>query len=176
MITKLIVNILPNETSVLSWAPFLAFLLPHLLFRTQAKFLPHSGDSTLAMCARDGQIRVAELSATQRCKNTKRVAQHKGAAHKVSVSEFAAELWEALKSTCGALLTFALRSAGTWTRLALLLPVRGGGRCGVWHRPAPGPPCQVSDTVVKAGWLWVVFSILFTSSSQVLLLKTCLHS
>ena len=50
----------------------------------QAKFLPHSGDSTLAMCARDGQIRVAELSATQRCKNTKRVAQHKGAAHKVS--------------------------------------------------------------------------------------------
>lgn len=49
----------------------------------QAKFLPNSGDSTLAMCARDGQIRVAELSATQRCKNTKRVAQHKGAAHKV---------------------------------------------------------------------------------------------
>ncbi|KAF3858002.1 hypothetical protein F7725_011203, partial [Dissostichus mawsoni] len=51
----------------------------------QAKFLPHSGDSTLAMCARDGQIRVAELSATQRCKNTKRVAQHKGAAHKDAV-------------------------------------------------------------------------------------------
>ncbi|KAG9331288.1 hypothetical protein JZ751_019537 [Albula glossodonta] len=51
----------------------------------QAKFLPHSGDSTLAMCARDGQIRVAELSATQRCKNTKRVAQHKGAAHKVQL-------------------------------------------------------------------------------------------
>lgn len=49
----------------------------------QAKFLPHSGDSTLAMCARDGQVRIAELSATQRCKNTKRVAQHKGAAHKV---------------------------------------------------------------------------------------------
>ncbi len=57
--------------------------LDYLLFCPQAKFLPHSGDSTLAMCARDGQIRVAELSATQRCKNTKRVAQHKGAAHKV---------------------------------------------------------------------------------------------
>lgn len=54
--------------------------------RFQAKFLPHSGDSTLAMCARDGQIRVAELSATQRCKNTKRVAQHKGAAHKVDTA------------------------------------------------------------------------------------------
>ncbi|XP_017327643.1 DDB1- and CUL4-associated factor 8 [Ictalurus punctatus] len=51
----------------------------------QAKFLPHSGDSTLAMCARDGQVRIAELSATQRCKNTKRVAQHKGAAHKLAL-------------------------------------------------------------------------------------------
>ncbi|XP_034038740.1 DDB1- and CUL4-associated factor 8 [Thalassophryne amazonica] len=51
----------------------------------QAKFLPNSGDSTLAMCARDGQIRVAELSATQRCKNTKRVAQHRGAAHKLAL-------------------------------------------------------------------------------------------
>ncbi|RXM94440.1 DDB1- and CUL4-associated factor 8 [Acipenser ruthenus] len=49
----------------------------------QAKFLPHSGDSTLVMCARDGQIRLADLSATQRCKSTKKVAQHKGAAHKV---------------------------------------------------------------------------------------------
>ena len=61
---------------------FQNYLLPFL----QAKFLPHSGDSTLAMCARDGQIRVAELSATQRCKSTKRVAQHKGAAHKVQAS------------------------------------------------------------------------------------------
>ncbi|XP_076829582.1 DDB1- and CUL4-associated factor 8 isoform X2 [Brachyhypopomus gauderio] len=51
----------------------------------QAKFLPHSGDSNLAMCAQDGQIRIAELSATQRCKNTKRVAQHKGAAHKLAL-------------------------------------------------------------------------------------------
>ncbi|KTF78870.1 hypothetical protein cypCar_00020447 [Cyprinus carpio] len=56
-----------------------------LRFVRRAKFLPHSGDSTLAMCARDGQIRVAELSATQRCKNTKRVAQHKGAAHKLAL-------------------------------------------------------------------------------------------
>ncbi|XP_041088413.1 DDB1- and CUL4-associated factor 8 isoform X2 [Polyodon spathula] len=51
----------------------------------QAKFLPHSGDSTLAMCARDGQIRLADLSATQRCKSTKKVAQHKGAAHKLAL-------------------------------------------------------------------------------------------
>ncbi|XP_069491531.1 DDB1- and CUL4-associated factor 8 isoform X1 [Ambystoma mexicanum] len=51
----------------------------------QAKFLPNSGDSTLAMCARDGQVRIAELSATQCCKNTKRVAQHKGACHKLAL-------------------------------------------------------------------------------------------
>ncbi|KGL79068.1 DDB1- and CUL4-associated factor 8, partial [Tinamus guttatus] len=55
-------------------------LAPHV-----AKFLPNSGDSTLAMCARDGQVRVAELSATQCCKNTKRVAQHKGASHKLAL-------------------------------------------------------------------------------------------
>lgn len=60
------------------------FFCVSLSFLTlQAKFLPNSGDSTLAMCARDGQVRVAELSATQCCKNTKRVAQHKGASHKV---------------------------------------------------------------------------------------------
>ncbi|XP_015472226.1 DDB1- and CUL4-associated factor 8-like [Parus major] len=61
---------------------------PHfsLFFRVfQAKFLPNSGDSTLAMCARDGQVRVAELSATQCCRSTKRVAQHKGASHKLAL-------------------------------------------------------------------------------------------
>lgn len=62
----------------------LAFKAAPPLALLQAKFLPNSGDSTLAMCARDGQVRVAELSATQCCKNTKRVAQHKGASHKVS--------------------------------------------------------------------------------------------
>lgn len=62
----------------------ISFVYPFLSLTFQAKFLPNSGDSTLAMCARDGQVRVAELSATQCCKNTKRVAQHKGASHKVS--------------------------------------------------------------------------------------------
>nr|XP_061795647.1 DDB1- and CUL4-associated factor 8-like [Nerophis lumbriciformis] len=71
-----------------NWAncrPELEFDSGHKNNVFQAKFLPHSGDSTLAMCARDGQIRVAELSATQCCKNTKRVAQHKGAAHKLAL-------------------------------------------------------------------------------------------
>lgn len=65
--------------------PVLEFESGHKSNVFQAKFLPNSGDSTLAMCARDGQVRVAELSATQCCKNTKRVAQHKGASHKLAL-------------------------------------------------------------------------------------------
>ncbi|OCT66567.1 DDB1- and CUL4-associated factor 8 isoform X1 [Xenopus laevis] len=65
--------------------PVLEFESGHKSNVFQAKFLPNSGDSTLAMCARDGQVRVAELSATHCCKNTKRVAQHKGASHKLAL-------------------------------------------------------------------------------------------
>ncbi|XP_044128275.1 DDB1- and CUL4-associated factor 8 [Bufo gargarizans] len=65
--------------------PVLEFESGHKSNVFQAKFLPNSGDSTLAMCARDGQVRVAELSAIQCCKNTKRVAQHKGASHKLAL-------------------------------------------------------------------------------------------
>ncbi|XP_039174458.1 DDB1- and CUL4-associated factor 8 [Crotalus tigris] len=65
--------------------PVLQFESGHKSNVFQAKFLPNSGDSTLAMCARDGQVRVAELSATQCCKTTKRVAQHKGASHKLAL-------------------------------------------------------------------------------------------
>ncbi|KAM5129447.1 DDB1- and CUL4-associated factor 8 [Mantella aurantiaca] len=65
--------------------PVLEFESGHKSNVFQAKFLPNSGDSTIAMCARDGQVRVAELSATQCCKNTKRVAQHKGASHKLAL-------------------------------------------------------------------------------------------
>ncbi|XP_048476728.1 DDB1- and CUL4-associated factor 8-like [Rhincodon typus] len=70
------------------WArrkPVLEFDSGHKSNVFQAKFLPNSGDSTLAMCARDGQIRIAELSATECCKSTKRVAQHKGSAHKLAL-------------------------------------------------------------------------------------------
>ncbi|XP_060112660.1 DDB1- and CUL4-associated factor 8 [Heteronotia binoei] len=65
--------------------PVLEFESGHKSNVFQAKFLPNSGDSTIAMCARDGQVRVAELSATQCCKNTKKVAQHKGASHKLAL-------------------------------------------------------------------------------------------
>ncbi|XP_012612326.2 DDB1- and CUL4-associated factor 8-like isoform X1 [Microcebus murinus] len=51
----------------------------------QAKFLPNCGDSILATCARDGQVRIADLSTMPYSKNTKRVAQHKGASHKLAL-------------------------------------------------------------------------------------------
>uniref|UniRef100_A0A8C3MSE3 Uncharacterized protein n=1 Tax=Geospiza parvula TaxID=87175 RepID=A0A8C3MSE3_GEOPR len=79
-----------DDLKVLVWdwlrrRPVLQFDSGHKSNVFQAKFLPNSGDSTLAMCARDGQVRVAELSATQCCRSTKRVAQHKGASHKLAL-------------------------------------------------------------------------------------------
>uniref|UniRef100_F7BJJ2 Uncharacterized protein n=1 Tax=Equus caballus TaxID=9796 RepID=F7BJJ2_HORSE len=65
--------------------PVLDFASGHRNNVFQAKFLPNCGDPTLAMCARDGQIRVAELSAIPHCRNTKRVAQHRGASHKLAL-------------------------------------------------------------------------------------------
>ncbi|KAL5019635.1 hypothetical protein ScPMuIL_002527 [Solemya velum] len=51
----------------------------------QAKFLPFSGDCHVVSCARDGQVRLAELSLTGVCKSTKKLASHKGAAHKLAL-------------------------------------------------------------------------------------------
>ncbi|XP_054436994.1 DDB1- and CUL4-associated factor 8-like [Pteronotus mesoamericanus] len=51
----------------------------------QAKFLPNCGDSMLATCARDGQVRVAELPAIPYSRVTKRVVQHRGASHKLAL-------------------------------------------------------------------------------------------
>lgn len=51
----------------------------------QSKFMPYSGDSHVVSCARDGQVRLAQLSVTDVCRNTKKLAQHKGAAHKLAL-------------------------------------------------------------------------------------------
>jgi len=48
----------------------------------QAKFLP--GDLLISTCSRDGQVRLAELSVTGSLVSTKRLAQHRGPAHKMS--------------------------------------------------------------------------------------------
>ena len=48
--------------------------------------MPHSSDCNIVTCARDGQVRLAELSLTGVCKSTKKLAQHRGSAHKVSIT------------------------------------------------------------------------------------------
>lgn len=48
--------------------------------------MPYSGDCHLVSCARDGQVRLAELSAMQTCKTTRKLASHRGAAHKVNIN------------------------------------------------------------------------------------------
>ncbi|XP_036906320.1 DDB1- and CUL4-associated factor 8-like [Sturnira hondurensis] len=73
---------------VWDWAhqqPVLNFESGHRNNIFQAKFLPNSGDSTLATCARDGQVRVAQLPALPHSSFSKRVAQHRGASHKLAL-------------------------------------------------------------------------------------------
>lgn len=47
--------------------------------------MPYTGDAHLVTCARDGQVRLAELSVTGVCKSTKQLVQHRGSAHKVEL-------------------------------------------------------------------------------------------
>ncbi|XP_049789049.1 DDB1- and CUL4-associated factor 8-like [Schistocerca nitens] len=51
----------------------------------QVKFLPLRGDTHVVSCGRDGQVRLAELSSTGQCRATRRLAQHRGPAHKLSI-------------------------------------------------------------------------------------------
>ncbi|XP_007989524.1 DDB1- and CUL4-associated factor 8-like protein 2 [Chlorocebus sabaeus] len=79
-----------DDLKVIVWdwvrqRPVLNFESGHTNNVFQAKFLPNCGDSTLAMCARDGQVRVAELINASYFENTKCVAQHRGPAHKLAL-------------------------------------------------------------------------------------------
>uniref|UniRef100_A0A673UYU8 Uncharacterized protein n=1 Tax=Suricata suricatta TaxID=37032 RepID=A0A673UYU8_SURSU len=65
--------------------PVLVFASGHKSNVFQAKFLPNCDDSTLVTCGLDGQIRIADLSAIPHGKNTKRVAQHRGASHSLAL-------------------------------------------------------------------------------------------
>lgn len=51
----------------------------------QAKFMPFSGDCHVISCARDGQVRLAELNSQGVCRATRKLAQHRGAAHKLAL-------------------------------------------------------------------------------------------
>lgn len=50
----------------------------------QSKFLPLSGDAHIVSCARDGQVRLAELSSSGEYKSTRKLAKHNGPAHKLA--------------------------------------------------------------------------------------------
>lgn len=49
----------------------------------QSKFLP--GDLLITSCSRDGQVRLAELSVTGNLRSTRKLAQHRGPAHKMTL-------------------------------------------------------------------------------------------
>eukprot|EP00794_Sanderia_malayensis_P010923 gene10923-12084_t len=51
----------------------------------QAKSMPNSNDTTMISCARDGQIRVGFLSLSNHDQQTKKIAQHRGPSHKLSI-------------------------------------------------------------------------------------------
>jgi WD repeat-containing protein 42A len=57
----------------------------HSLNVFQVKFLPLRGDTHLVTAARDGQVRLAELSETGACKQTRRLVRHADSVHKVSL-------------------------------------------------------------------------------------------
>lgn len=73
---------------VWDWAtgePVLKYDSGHRSNVFQAKFIPMSGDCYIVSCARDGLVRLAELSSTGVCKATRRLAQHRAAAHKLAI-------------------------------------------------------------------------------------------
>jgi len=51
----------------------------------QSKFLP--GDLLITSCSRDGQVRLAELCPAGSLRSTRKLAQHRGAVHKLSLAE-----------------------------------------------------------------------------------------
>ncbi|KAL1766610.1 DDB1-and CUL4-associated factor 8 [Sigmodon hispidus] len=51
----------------------------------QAKFLPNCNDAMLAICGRDGQVRIAQLSAMPDSQMTKHLVKHRGASHRLAL-------------------------------------------------------------------------------------------
>ena len=72
-----------NRTAVMGYKMFTRFVFDPVCL-SQSKFLPNCGDTHIISCARDGHVRLAEMSSTGVCKNTRKLAQHRGSVHKVS--------------------------------------------------------------------------------------------
>lgn len=58
----------------------------------QSKFMPHTNNSTVVTCARDGQVRVGFIKPFAKKQETKKLAQHKGSAHKLSIEHGSANI------------------------------------------------------------------------------------
>uniref|UniRef100_A0A914WHB9 Uncharacterized protein n=1 Tax=Plectus sambesii TaxID=2011161 RepID=A0A914WHB9_9BILA len=79
-----------DDTNVVVWdwaaeRPLISFDSGHTMNVFQAKFMPLSGDCHMVTCARDGQVRLAELSVRGVCKSTRRLARHTSSAHKLAL-------------------------------------------------------------------------------------------
>ncbi|KAH8024493.1 hypothetical protein HPB51_025120 [Rhipicephalus microplus] len=79
-----------DDLSVVIWdwatgEPVLKYDSGHRSNVFQAKFVPMTGDCYIVSCARDGLVRLAELSSTGVCKTTRRLAQHRATAHKKTI-------------------------------------------------------------------------------------------
>lgn len=60
----------------------------------QTKFMPHTNNTTVVTCARDGQIRVGFVKPYATKQETKKIAQHKGSAHKLSIERGSANIFK----------------------------------------------------------------------------------
>lgn len=65
--------------------PLLNFETKHRGNVFQSKFLPLSGDLHIATCARDGQVRLAQVSTQEGLRSSRKLGSHKGACHKLTV-------------------------------------------------------------------------------------------
>jgi len=77
-----------DDLQIIIWdwerrSKILSFNSGHKANVFQSKFLP--GDLLLATCSRDGQVRLAELSVTGALRSTKKVGQHRGPVHKMTL-------------------------------------------------------------------------------------------
>lgn len=88
--TKLVTGSDDLRIVVWDWTtsePLLDYSSGHTSNVFQAKFLPYSGDCHIVTCARDGQVRLGELSSSGVCKGTRKLGQHRGATHKLGLQK-----------------------------------------------------------------------------------------
>ncbi|KAF2905700.1 hypothetical protein ILUMI_00484 [Ignelater luminosus] len=79
-----------DDLKVVIWdwkygTPLLSFDTKHRGNVFQSKFLPLSGDLHIATCARDGQVRLAQVSVQEGLRSTRKLGCHRGACHKLTI-------------------------------------------------------------------------------------------